>query len=127
MNQHQTPCPYCGQIISFQLTLAEQAEFDGNLERKAAALCKCPEANFHRGMRATEQAINEIIGEGGRKYFDRAISDETVDAVREICAQILRENLCCVTITVPCGDVLKLVRNGNAVKIRRCTKRQMEM
>ena len=50
-----------------------------------------------------------------------------IKAVRDICMMILCRQINTVTLYVPGGDVLKLVRNGNAVKIRRTCKKQLEM
>lgn len=123
--EHQAACPYCGQMRI--ISTAQENETPEALSKLAAAKCDCPEAEFQRGVRNTEIAISEVLGEGGLRRFDSVIPDDTISVIRTISRSILREEIGCVTLTVPCGDVIKLVRNGNAVKIRRTSKRQIEM
>lgn len=78
-------------------------------------------------MRETEYAIREMLGEGGRKCFDKNIPDDEVEAVRRMCEMILRDSVEGVTAALSCGDVVKLSRKGSVVKIRRTSKRQMEL
>ena len=123
--EHQAVCPFCGQMV-FVSTAREQ-EPPERLSQEAAEKCDCTEAILHRGMIATEAALQGVLGEGGRGRFDSIIAEDTIEAIRSICKSILREKIDTVTMVVPAGDTIKLVKNGGAVKIRRTAKRQMEM
>ena len=124
--EYRAACPYCGQVIMLELSLTEDAD-EASLVNKAGKICKCLEATIQRGMRATEPAIQEMIGEGGQKYFNNVVKNETVETVRGFCESILRGYMNNVTLKIPCGDVIKMALNGNGVRIKRIEKRQMEM
>lgn len=123
--EHQAPCPHCGQVIIISTDRAEETE--EILAQQAVLRCKCPEAGIQRGMRETDYAIREMLGDGGLKYFDKTIPDDEIEAVRKICEMILRENIENATLVLSCGDVIKLAPKGGVVKIRRTSKRQMEL
>lgn len=121
----QTACPYCGQMMFVNTYKAEITPEE--LSELAAEKCDCDEAVVVQGMKATEDAIVGVLAEGASDWFGQEIPQQVIDVVRNICMEILRRRINTVTLTVPGGDVLKLVRNGNAVKIRRTCKKQLEM
>lgn len=83
---------------------------------------------MHRGMRETEQSIETLLGEDSVNLgFDYALSETGIEAIRGICKNILLGQIDNVTLKDKYGDVIKLVKNGNSVKIRRSCKKQVEM
>lgn len=123
--EHQAVCPFCGQMVF--VSTAQEQESPESLSQEAAEKCDCTEAILHRNMTATEAALQGVLGEGGRGRFDSIIAEDTIEAIRSICKSILREKIDTVTMVVPTGDTIKLVKNGGTVKVRRTAKRQMEM
>lgn len=123
--EHQAACPFCGQMIF--VSTANAQETQEKLQLEAMEKCDCAEAIMRRGMTATEAAIQGVLGEGGCERFDNIIPEGTIEAIRTICKSILNEQINAVTLTAPTGDVIKLVKNGHSVKIRRTAKQQMEM
>ena len=61
--EHLVACPYCGQMQI--VTTNQEEEIQEMLDQKAIIRCKCPEAEVYKGMRETEYAIREMLGEGG--------------------------------------------------------------
>lgn len=61
--EHPVACPYCGQMQI--VTTNQEEEIQEMLDQKAILRCKCPEAEVYKGMRETEYAIREMLGEGG--------------------------------------------------------------
>lgn len=124
--EYQKPCPYCGQIM---ILTAGADESEEKLIEAAAMKCMCREAQIHQGMRATDENIREMLGEGGSGYrrFGYAIPDEGIAAVRSACRWILEEHASAITIKLIYGDEIKLTRHKDMVKIKRMNKNQMEM
>ena len=124
--EHLATCPHCNQEMFVVCGEAEPGE--ELLRELAADVCKCPGAVQERGMRSTENRIQAIMGDGATKRgFDYAFPEETLESLRGICGGILRQEYDKVTLTEKGGDVVRLIRDGNAVKVRRSTKRQMEL
>ena len=124
--EHQAMCPLCGQIMIISTTTPNPSQKE--LGAEAAAVCACPAATVARGMKATEKAIQRVLGEESVKIgFDYGLEAGTIDAVRAVCKMILLDNIDGVVLREPQGDVIRLIKNGNAVKIRRSSKKQVEM
>lgn len=116
-------CKYCGK----QKFLNVEAE---TTEEEVVALvtqtCDCPSAVSARGMKITDEAINALLGpESASKGFDYEIDCDTVCEIKVICRDILRGLMDKVSLVEPNGDTIKLVRNGNAVKVQRTCKKQV--
>ena len=125
--EHQGECPFChAQII---LTMTNPRPTTAELSEEAAAVCTCPGAKLDRGMKATENGIAKVLGEESMKAgFAYAANEETTEAVRNVCQMMLLDFILGgVTFGIPGGDTLRLVKNGNAIKIRRSSKRQLEI
>ena len=124
--EHQATCPYCGQAMFVTLTVPNPTEEE--LTAEAAEKCSCPGATQERGMKATEKAIQRVLGEDSVKIgFDYALDETSIVVIRTICGHILADQIDSVTLREPQGDVVRLIKNGNAVKIRRSCKKQAEM
>lgn len=125
--EHQGECPFCHAQMFIQSTKADMTAAE--LSEEAADLCTCPEARLHRGVIATEHAIQKTLGEQSLEAgFSYAAGEETTEAVRGICQLMLLDYILGgVTFGIPGGDTLRLVKNGNAIKIRRSSKRQLEI
>lgn len=124
--EHQATCPYCGQMMFVTLTTPSPTEEE--LTAEALEKCGCPGASKERGMRATEKAIQRVLGEESVNIgFDYAMDEVTLTVIRIVCGHILADQIDNVTLREPHGDVIRLVKNGNAVKIRRSCKKQAEM
>ena len=79
-------------------------------------------------MRNSETRLQSLLGEGSiEKGFEYAIPQDTIEGIRQICKMILREEIDKVTLTEKNGDAIRLIRDGNAVKVKRSTKLQMEL
>lgn len=123
--EKQATCPFCGQELFVVTTSAKVS--DEELVQLASEQCQCDAAIMNRGMTSTEEAIQGVLGEESMNRFEHALPEKTINTIRMICKDILDRRINTVTLKEPNGDVIKLVRNGNAVKIRRTAKRQMEM
>ena len=125
--EHQAECPYCGQqiiVTSTKPVLEKEELFEEAIEN-----CTCEEARLDRDMRATEASIQGTIGEG---CMDRGMpyvaSEQTQASIRKICEMILLDEIGGdVKLVIPGGDSLRMKKNGNAVKIKRSTSRQLEI
>lgn len=124
--EYQKPCPYCGQIIMLTGAADEPEE---KLIEAAAMKCICPQAQVHQGMRATEENIKEILGEGGSGYrrFGYSVPEGGIAAVRTACRWILEDDVSAITMKLTCGDEIKLTRNKSMVKIKRSNKNCIEV
>ena len=125
--EHQGECPFCHAQIF--LTMTNPTPTTTEVAEEAAAVCTCPEARLNRGMKATENSITKVLGEESMNAgFTYAATEETTDSVRAICQLMLMDFILGgVTFGIPGGDTLRLVKNGNAIKIRRSSKRQLEI
>ena len=124
--EHLAICPHCGQEIFVVSGILEPDE--ELLSEMAEEMCRCKGATNARSKRDTEKRIQSILGEGAMKRgFNYSLPEETIEGIRRICEEIISDNFDKVTLTDRGGDVIKLVRDGNAVKIKRSTKRQLEM
>lgn len=121
--ERQAVCPFCGKQ---RFVNVEPEVDDATLSDIAKSLCDCAEAREERGMKLTEEAIVALLGEESKnKGFDYEIDEDTISCVRSICEAILGGLLDKVSLVEPNGDTIKLVRNGNAVKIQRTCKKQV--
>lgn len=125
--EHQAECPFCHAQLF--LTMTNPKPSDAELTEEAIAFCTCPEARLNRGMKATEHSITKVLGEESMNAgFTYAASEETTDAVRNVCQMMLMDFILGgVTFGIPGDDTLRLVKNGNVIKIRRSSKRQLEI
>ena len=124
--EYQVPCSYCGQVLLLTGGADEPQE---KLIEAAAMKCMCPQAQVHQGMRATEENIQEILGENGSGYrrFGYAIPEEGIAAVRTACRWILEEDVSAITMKLICGDEIRITRNKSIVKIKRSNKNCIEV
>jgi hypothetical protein len=121
--ERQATCKFCGKQ-KFLNVAPEVTEHEAN--ELATQTCDCPHAVSARGMKITDEAINALLGnESTSKGFDYEVDEDTVRQVRDICRAILRGFMDKVSLVEPNGDTIKLVRNGNAVKIQRTCKKQV--
>lgn len=125
--EHQGECPFCHAQI--MLTSANAQPTEEELSENAAEFCTCEGAKLDRDMKATEKKLDTVIGgDSIGRGFNYAVSDETFAAVRGICEMILLDLIIgAVTLNIPGGDKLRLIKDKNCVKIRRDTKRQLEI
>lgn len=124
--EHQGICPHCGQVTFVTSSIANPD--DALLMELAEENCDCSAARLARGMKNTETRIQGMIGASSTdRGFDYSFPTETIEDVRAICKMILREEVDKVTFTEKNGDTIRLVRDGNAVKVKRSTKLQMEL
>lgn len=125
--EHQGECPFCHAQLILTSTIAKPSAEE--LSEEAAEFCTCEGAKLDRGMKATEKKLNTVIGgDSIGRGFNYAVSDETFAAVRGICEMILLDLIVgAVTLNIPGGDKLRLIKDKNCVKIRRDTKRQLEI
>lgn len=124
--EREAACPHCGQMV-FVLTSNPNTP-EAVLTEMAEDKCSCPEAVMARGMRETEQSIEKLLGEDAMNLgFDYVLGEDRIEAVREVCRHILLGRINNVTLKDQFGDIIKLVKNGNSVKIRRSCKKQVEM
>ena len=123
MTEKQAVCPYCGKQRFVNVPVETTEE---ELTKLAADACDCEQASVTRGLVQTNRAIEMLLGEESKtKGFDYEVAEATSFDIREICIGILHGNLNRVTLVEPNGDVIKLAKNGNAVKIQRTSKRQL--
>jgi len=121
--EKQAVCPFCGKqrFVNVDSDVAEE-----NLAIIAAELCDCDKAKEQRGMKLTEDAITALLGDESKsKGFDYEVDEDTIHEIRGICKAILTGLMDKVSLVEPNGDTIKLVRNGNAVKIQRTCKKQV--
>lgn len=80
-------------------------------------------------MKATEASIQGTLGEESMNCGMRYVAPEnTIATVRMICQALLTDAIGgAVKLVIPGGDALRMVKNGNAVKIRRSTSKQVEL
>lgn len=111
------------------LSLPQPQLSEEEISEEAAEWCTCDGARLRRGMRATEDALQKTLcDESIKSGFDYAVNDDTLNDVREVCRMLILDRITgTVTLFIPGGDNIRLVKNGNAVKIRRTSKRQMEL
>lgn len=121
--ERQAVCKFCGKQ-KFLNVASEVSENEVN--EMATQTCDCEEAKLARGMKMTEEAIEALLGkESAKKGFDYEVDEDTIIEIKSICSCILDGLMYKVTLVEPNGDTIKLVRNGNAVKIQRTCKRQV--
>lgn len=122
---HKAECPFCGA----QLIITSVAEnlTEEELMEEAASVCNCKEAKFDRSMKETEKKLQIALGEKSLdRGFNYAASEDTMNAVRGICEMILLDLIIGgVTLSIPGGDSLKLLKHKNAVKVTRDTKHRL--
>ena len=120
-------CPFCGQQRFEEMEEYAATEPEA-LKERAIQLCTCEKAIVHRGMQRTEHAIHSLLGEGSQdRGYDYELHEDTVAAISEICRNMLMKNYDKVQLEEPNGDVIKLITDGNAVKVTRISKRQITM
>lgn len=79
-------------------------------------------------MERTSQSIDQLLGKGAKQRgYDYELHDDTIRAVVRICEDMLQKCFDKVQFEEPNGDVIKLVVDGNRVKITRTQKRQMTL
>lgn len=101
---------------------------DDLLCEMAEEICNCKAATAERAKKNIETRIQSILGDGAiKRGFHYKLDDETIECIRTICTGIVQQNFDKVTLYDRYGDVIKLVRDGNAVKVRRISKCQMEL
>ena len=116
-------CSFCGRQKFINV---DPDVPDEEINTLVTQTCDCPSAVSARGMKLTEDAIKALLGEESvKKGFDYEVDEDTVIQIREICRAILRNMMDKVTLVEPNGDTIKLVKNGNAVKIQRTCKKQI--
>lgn len=125
--EHQGECPFChAQLI---LTMTTPDPSSEEITEEAAEVCTCTGAREWRGMRYTEKAITNVLGEeSGNNGFDYIVPTDVLEPIREICRAMINDRIIGgVTFKIPGGDAVRMVKNGGAVKIRRTAKKQIEM
>lgn len=119
-------CRHCGQEM--MVLSGVQDPDDELLADMAEEMCDCRGATSARSRKDTESRIQSILGDGAiKRGFNYALPEEVIEYVLMICDGIELQHFDKVTFTEKNGDVIKLVRDGEAVKVRRSTKRQMEL
>lgn len=120
-------CPFCGQQ-RFEEMEEAVANDPAVLKERAIQSCTCERATVHRGMQRTEHAISSLLGEGAKERgYDYELHEDTVAAITDICRNMLMSNYDKVQLEEPNGDLIKLITDGNAVKVTRISKRQITM
>lgn len=123
----QVACPACGaqRFIEVNPLIAEDVI---QLRKLALEGCNCEDASLHRGMERTKQSIEQLLGEGAKERgYDYELLDDTVNAITRLCTDMLKQSFDKVQLEEPNGDVIKMVVDGNRVKITRIQKRQMTL
>ena len=69
----------------------------------------------------------EIAAVAKERGYDYKLLDDTVDAITRLCKDMLKQSFDKVQLEEPNGDVIKMVVDGNRVKITRIQKRQMTL
>lgn len=124
--EYQAICPHCGQMIFVATSIKDPNE--EMLAELAEEQCNCPDARLARGMRNCETRLRSLLGEDSiEKGFEHAISQDTIEGIRQICKMILKEEIDKVSFAERNGDTIRLIRDGNSVKVKRSTKLQMEL
>ena len=124
---HPVTCLYCGaqKIVSVEECFTEDAAY---MKKLAVSECNCEQASLRRGMERTSQSIDQLLGEGAKQRgYDYELHDDTIRAVVRICGDMLQKCFDKVQFKEPNGDVVKLVVDGNRVKVTRTQKRQMTL
>ena len=123
----QVSCPACGaqRFVEVDPLIAEDAI---QMRRLAFEGCNCEAAALHRGMERTKQSIEQLLGKGAKERgYDYELLDDTVNAITRLCEDMLKQNFDKVQLEEPNGDMIKMVVDGNRVKITRIQKRQMTL
>ena len=123
----QVSCPACGaqRFVDVDALIAEDAV---QMHRLAFEGCNCEAASRHRGMESTKHSISSLLGEGAKdRGYDYELHDDTINAIVRLCEDMLKQNFDKVQLEEPNGDVIKLIVDGNRVKITRIQKRQMTL
>ena len=118
-------CAYCGsqRFVNVKPDVPEE-----ELNLLATQTCDCDGAIAARGMKITEDAVSSLLGvQSLKRGFDHEVDSDTVYRIVELCRHILDGLMDKITLTEPKGDVIKLVKNGNAVKVQRTSKKQIAM
>ena len=120
-------CPYCGaqRIESIDVQMASDTAY---LTSLAVNGCNCEQAALKRGMDRTRASIDQLLGDGSKQRgYDYELCDDTLAAITEVCESMLKQCFDKVTLEEPNGDQIKLIVDGNRVKITRTQKRQMSL
>ena len=123
----QVSCPACGaqRFVEVDPLIAEDAV---HMRRLAFEGCNCEQAGLHRGMERTKQSIDQLLGSGAKsRGYDYELCDDTINAITRLCKDMLKSNFDKVQLEEPNGDMVKLVVDGNRVKVTRIQKRQMTL
>lgn len=124
--EYMIACPYCGQMRTFEsdipgMTEDEQRDY-------VAKRCICEEAERHRWLNRTEDAITNVLGsECMKKGFDYECDDDVIAIVRDLVGCIIDGHLNNVSFVEPNGDTIKLNKGSDRVKIGRVCKKQIVM
>jgi len=120
--EKQATCRYCG---TQKFLNVDTSVTDEELDTMASNTCDCEGARAARGIKNTFDAIMSLLGpESTKRGFDYEVDEDTIFRIKEICLHILDGLMDKVSLVEPNGDTIKLVRNGNAVKIQRICKKQ---
>ena len=120
-------CPYCGaqKIVNVEEILIDDVAY---MKKLAVAECNCEQASLRRGMERTSQSIDQLLGEGAKQRgYDYELHEDTIRAVVRVCEDMLQKCFDKVQFEEPNGDVIKLIVDGNRVKVTRTQKRQMTL
>lgn len=123
----QVACPACGAQRFIEV---DEWNVDDHVLRRRLALegCNCEGASLKRGMDRTVQSIEQLLGDGAKERgYDYEVHEDTVKVIIGLCENMLKKNLDKVQLEEPNGDVIKLIVDGNRVKITRTQKRQMTL
>lgn len=118
-------CQYCGKQKFINV---DPEVTDEQITALVTQTCDCDAAVAARGMKITEDAIKSLLGtESMKRGFDYEVDSDTIVQIKAICVNILNGLMDKVTLVEPNGDIIKLVKNGHAVKIQRTCKKQVAM
>lgn len=124
--EYTAVCPHCGQMRTFESEIAGMTQEEQMIY--VAQRCTCDQAEEHRWVERTEDAIQNVLGpECMKKGFDYEVDDDTIRIVRYLVDQIVRKYVNNVSFVEPNGDTIKLNRGSDRVKIGRVCKKQIVM
>ena len=125
LTEYMAECPYCGQMVALN---GLDGMYDEEQKEAAGRKCTCTEANRQRRIRESNERIAIVCGAASiDNGFEYPLSDAAIDTLKRIALDIIDGHLDRATLKVMGGDEVRLTDAIAFVKVKRTSKKQMEM
>lgn len=133
-------CKFCGQARIVDIVIDEDdiddIEFDSEEEKdrlavladaKATEQCTCPESREAFAMAKVDEVLNILCGDHAvENGYDSRADEEQMQMLRNVCLCVYRQTISSAVLNM-LGDTIKIRDKDGVIKIKRETKRKLEM